>query len=295
MKKNKILYNSLIATFITLYVLVAYVSFFHAITFFKITNELWLSVFLSIGFEVGQASVLFAILLSENKNRLLSWVTMCMLTAVQIAANIFSAFKFMDQSGLNDWSFFQRSILFWVQTDTPEMYKIIISYIQGGILPLVALFMTALVAQNLKLAKDDQDTTEQSKSNAETEIKKAPLFDLDFFKKKSNHVEETNPNTVSDAEYESTQTMPEKELIQDIVKEEVKEDKPQTINNDTIKIDKEEVKPVRIKKLKKTTPSNKIRGWHLLNEFVDNDFNVFNKGTFIGNDKSKKPTQSKKA
>ena len=47
--------------------------------------------------------------------------------------------------------------------------------------------------------------------------------------------------------------------------------------------------------LENIQPSNKIRGWHFMKPFVDKDHNVFEKGKFIGNDPSKKPSESKKA
>jgi len=154
-KKNR-LYWALIFTFAALYLAVAFVSTLHAITFFQLANTLGLAILLGAAYEIGQASVLFSILMTENKNRMLAWLMMFLLTALQVTANVYASFKFMDESGITNWTFWQRSILFWLEGGTAETYKVIISWISGALLPLVALGMTALVAENLKL-KDQED------------------------------------------------------------------------------------------------------------------------------------------
>jgi hypothetical protein len=40
-------------------------------------------------------------------------------------------------------------------------------------------------------------------------------------------------------------------------------------------------------------PVNKMRGWHLMKEYVDDDHNVFSKGAFVKNDPDKIPTSKK--
>jgi hypothetical protein len=156
MKQNKFLYWGLIIAFFVLYAFVAFVSTLHAVSFFQLTNVAWMAVMLAISYEIGQASVLFAILTSDNNKKLLPWVMMILLTSVQIIGNVYASFKFMDSSGSMDWTYWQRSILFWLEVDGPEMFKVVISWITGALLPVVALGMTALVAENLKL-KDEQD------------------------------------------------------------------------------------------------------------------------------------------
>ena len=121
-----------------------------------------MAVLLGITYEIGQAAVLFSILMSDNNKKFLPWALMILLTALQVTANVYASFKFMDSSGSNDWTFWQRSILFWLEADGPEMFKVVISWISGALLPVVALGMTALVAENLKL-KDEQDEKKEEK------------------------------------------------------------------------------------------------------------------------------------
>ena len=161
--KNKVLYYGLIATFAVLYIATAFVSWYHAITFFNIANAIWLSIILSFVAEIGQAGILFAILLSKNKQKFLSWITMVLLTSLQVIGNVVASYKFIVISNSTDFTFFQKSILFWVQTDNPEMFKIIIAWIAGALLPIIALSMTALVAQNINMLEKEIDSSSKSK------------------------------------------------------------------------------------------------------------------------------------
>lgn len=161
MKNITNLYKWLIVTFIALYAGTAFVSFYHSITFFNIANTVWLSVMLSLIAELGQASVLFSLLLTKNKNNWLAWSVMFLLTALQIVGNVVSSFKYISITNSIDFTYFQKSILFWVSDTNTEMFKIIIAWITGGILPIIALSMTALVADNLKLKDEEPNNSDE--------------------------------------------------------------------------------------------------------------------------------------
>ena len=174
--KGRYLYWGLIATFTLLYLAVAFVSTLHAITFFQLTNSLALAILLGSAYEVGQAAVLFSILMTDNKNRMLSWLMMFLLTSLQITANVYASFRYMDASGSSDWTYWQRSILFWVQSDGPETYKVIISWISGALLPLISLGMTALIANNIRLSRGESlDDEEEVVVEKKEEVKEFPV------------------------------------------------------------------------------------------------------------------------
>jgi len=144
------LYWGLILAFGLLYLCVGFVSTLHSITFFHLANSMGLAVLLGLTYEIGQSAVLFSILMTKNKEQFLPWLLMILLTALQVTANVFASFKWMVQSGSNDWIYWQKAILIGVTAANPEMYQIIISWIAGALLPVVALGMTALVANNMK-------------------------------------------------------------------------------------------------------------------------------------------------
>lgn len=159
---KKILYSIFIWTFVILYASTALISCIHAVDFFSIGNASWMSIMLACVFEIGQATVLASLLLSENKNKLMPWVLMIILTTVQVIGNVYSCFKFISMSDINYYQYLQKPLLFWINGISEETVMIIISYIIGALLPIVALCMTTMVANNLKMANDDPEKSAES-------------------------------------------------------------------------------------------------------------------------------------
>ena len=154
---KKTLYNIFIWTFIVLYACTALISCIHAVDFFSIGNVSWMSIMLACVFELGQATVLASLLLSENKNKIMPWILMIILTTVQVVGNVYSCFKFISLSEINYYQYLQKPLLFWINGISEETVMIIISYIIGALLPIVALCMTTMVANNLKFVDDKND------------------------------------------------------------------------------------------------------------------------------------------
>ena len=102
-----------------------------------------------------------------------------------------------------------------MQAENAEMYQVIISWISGALLPLVALGMTALVAENIKMmsgnreqeekpAQDDNETTQTSQEDEERRIEeiienevkkrleKIEEVDVDRIKEEYNKLDSSN-------------------------------------------------------------------------------------------------------
>ena len=184
------------------------------------------------------------------------------------------------------------SILFAVQAENAEMYKVIISWISGALLPVVALGMTALVADNIRMSNGEKfDSDEdQPKDNFEeiveyevekrlkeqdTEILSKPISDI----KKMDNIKMTPEMVETVKKIEPMNYSDSKEIFELI------EDNGE-LSNETSK----EKYPEKKEKSDEIKPVNKVRGWHLMDEFIDNDHNVFHKGKFIKNNHEKIPT-----
>ena len=133
--------------FSILYLAVGFVSVYHSITFFAISNEQWLAIILAIAFEVGQAAVLFSLLTTKSK-RTMPWILMGTLTLVQVFGNIFSSYQYMVINSPDQIKYFTDSVLFFIQDPNPQVNQVMISYITGAILPIVALCMTSLIVDS---------------------------------------------------------------------------------------------------------------------------------------------------
>ena len=161
---NKVLYKVFIWTFIVLYVGTAFISYCHSIEFFNIGNEKWMSYILGAIFELGQATVLASLLLTNNKKTLLPWLLMILLTAVQVIGNTYSVFKFMSLSNNEYYMYLSKPLLFWIDGISQETVMIIVAWIIGAMLPIVALAMTSMVTNQMKL----QNEPEQKEISLET-------------------------------------------------------------------------------------------------------------------------------
>ena len=159
---NKHFRKIFLILFAILYISVALVSTFHAISFFGLANNSWISVMLAITFEIGQAAVLFSILTgASGKNKVIPWILMCVLTLVQVLGNVFSSYEYLITNSGDNLRFFKEPIFVW--TILPDnQCNVILTYIIGAILPIVALLMTSMVTnylnkteESIKEIKDD--------------------------------------------------------------------------------------------------------------------------------------------
>jgi len=160
LSRDNLLYGGLIITFIILYGATAFVSWYHAIDLFLIGNAMMLSIILSFVAEVGQASALFSILLTKNKHKFLTWSVMIILTTLQVIGNVYATYDYINKNGGKGVAEFAASILkpFGLADMDPETFKVIIAWILGALLPIIALSMTALVAQNMILRAEEAKT-----------------------------------------------------------------------------------------------------------------------------------------
>ena len=152
LKGNK--YKTLITLFITLYVMVAGISFIHAIDFFSVGNVYWMSVVLALAFEVAQAGVLFAILTTKHRKSVLAWCMLVVLVAVQCSANVYSVYKYMNLSDEVFYQYIKDSLLFFMYSVDEKEVMVTVSWVIGALLPLIALGLTAMVADSMNFVEE---------------------------------------------------------------------------------------------------------------------------------------------
>lgn len=159
--KNKILKYGLVSLFGILYSIVGFVSIYHAISFFGLSNANWLAVMLAIAFEIGQAAVLFYVLITKEK-KVLPWILMIMLTLVQVLGNVYSSYSYMIINNPDLIKYFTDSVLFFLQDPNPKVNQVMISYITGAILPIVSLLMTSMVVNVLDKDNSVEEKVEEN-------------------------------------------------------------------------------------------------------------------------------------
>lgn len=255
----KLLTNKIfIYAFLFLYVLVAFISFCHAIEFFDIGNTHWMSIMLAFSFELGLAVCLASILIGTNKRNNIAWLLLTILVLVQIIGNTYSVFKFISESGHDYYNYLAKPMLFMIEEVSQETVQIIISWIMGAILPIVALLMTEMVANGIKEtqmiddSKNDQknepitDNIEYHKlTEDENKIPEVPFTIPDVSDKKEeqinldNDIDETLNNNSNDEDLikddidiKLEEDQERKEEITPFENENVIESEETTVNNE---------------------------------------------------------------
>lgn len=176
---QKVLHKVFIWGFLFLYLLVALISFCHAVQFFGIGNVKWMSISLAFAFELGLALSLASILLSDkNKKQTLPWILMITLTAVQVVGNVYSVFRYISVSDVDYYQYLAKPLLFFIEEVDENTIQIIVSWIMGAILPVVALMMTDMVANNIKnVSEDKAEPIESVKDKLEEDIEEQPAIE----------------------------------------------------------------------------------------------------------------------
>lgn len=179
--------------FAILYISVAFVSTFHAISFFGLANQMWIAVMLAITFEIGQAAVLFSILTNATKNKIIPWALMIVLTFVQVLGNVYSSYKYLITNSESLLQYFKEPIFVWM--DMPDQQcNVILTYIIGAILPIVSLLMTSMVTGylNREETKQIENDKQENLTNAISDINNSLSELEDILDKKDDTTEKEN-------------------------------------------------------------------------------------------------------
>jgi len=137
--KSKAVNRFIIGTFVSLYLLVSIISTIHVVDFFRLSNPEWLAISLAIGFELGAAASLAALITLEKMNKNIVWGLFILITGMQMQGNMYYAYT--NITNYQGWV-----ELFNLVEWEPIAQKRLLAGVSGAILPLVALgFIKSLV------------------------------------------------------------------------------------------------------------------------------------------------------
>ena len=234
MKINKFTTRNLfLCLFAILYLSVAAVSTFHAFHFFGLANNSVMAAMLAGTFEIGQAAVLFSLLTdSDNRKKYMPWVLMCILTLVQVLGNVFSSYEYIITNSMDNLRYFKEPIFIW--TNLPdEQANVIVTYIQGSLLPIVCLLLTSMVTSYLSKEENNNLSDEQYKEKIENISLENEKKDEDITKEESTKEEQPI--------YE--EPIKEELIKEESVKEESNQEEP--INKEPVKEESINEEPVK--------------------------------------------------
>ena len=241
MKKFLTKRNIYIGLFAILYITVALVSLIHSFAFFGLANDNAMSIMLGTTFEIGQAAVLLSILTSKkDRSRIMPWCLMILLTAVQVLGNVYSSYKYLMTHSTGDLRFFKEPIFIW--TTLPDAQAtVIITYIVGAILPIVALCMTSMVSNYIE-DTSNEDTDDNNK------LEKHPTEVPKDYNNIEGPTEEPTKETIEESIEESKGPIEE---VEEPVEKPIEESK-EPIEEPIEEVEEQVVEPI------KATPKSKF-------------------------------------
>ena len=232
--------NLFLCLFAILYLSVAAVSTFHAFHFFGLANNSVMAAMLAGTFEIGQAAVLFSLLTdSDNRKKYMPWVLMCILTLVQVLGNVFSSYEYIITNSMDSLRYFKEPIFIW--TNLPdEQANVIVTYIQGSLLPIVCLLLTSMVTSYLSKEENNNLPNEQLSDKPE---------DKNDDKQINNQLEKSEELSKENTKIEDSIEDKPEEQIESISLEDEKKDK-ETVEEEPVEekqINEEPIKEEPIK------------------------------------------------
>lgn len=224
MKKFLTKRNIYIGLFAILYITVALVSLIHSFAFFGLANDNAMSIMLGTTFEIGQAAVLLSILTSKrDRSRIMPWCLMILLTAVQVLGNVYSSYKYLMTHSTGDLRFFKEPIFIW--TTLPDAQAtVIITYIVGAILPIVALCMTSMVSNYIEdTSNEDIEDTSNENIDDNNKLEKLPTEVPKDYNNIEGPTEEPTKETIEEPNWSIEESKEPIEEVEEPAKETIEE------------------------------------------------------------------------
>ena len=196
----------------TIPILIAsFVSIFHVITWYGLSNPMSWAIYLSAGIEVAALSALTGIV-SYKVNKAI-YVPFIIVTLIQFIGNMFFCYQFIDISTetFKDWVELSGPVFDYIGViDSGNMigHKRLLAFLAGGLLPFISLSFLHLLVKDFDdesetiVLDDDPDTNDDVTISGDTEnnsddseeknIKKKELSDEDLKKIKEKENQKIN-------------------------------------------------------------------------------------------------------
>jgi hypothetical protein len=174
----------------------------NSVAFFDLAHDGLMSWSLAIGFEMGAAASLAAIIILDRTNKTMVWSLFILLTAFQMMANSYHAFVNLEE-------YMGWIELFGLEDEEPIFQKRILSIVSGAVLPIVALGFIKSLTDYMRPTKPEGPTDEEIKE--------------DYYEARNRRMEEMVAEREAKSKYDA-QVQMEDEMHQQIIESLEKED-----------------------------------------------------------------------
>ena len=148
--------TKIIATsFVIPILLVAFVSISHVTTFYELANPISWAIYLSVAIEIAALGALAGI--TANMGRFI-YVPFGIVTFIQLLGNIFFSYTYIDETSqmFKDWVEMVAPLFENMGVDPDDMlgHKRILSFMAGGLLPLISLTFAHMLVRFSEQTKE---------------------------------------------------------------------------------------------------------------------------------------------
>jgi hypothetical protein len=185
-----------IFSYLILPTIISFVSAYHVLHFFELSNSFWMAFILALAFEAGSLAALAGLITLDKISGVILWLIFITLTVFQCHGNIYFAYDFLSQKMVSNPHLIDNWCHLWGMTDMDQddiiFAKRMISYLTGGLLPPISLGFLHFAVTYIKKTVyiDNVETVPEIKK--EEEIKEISIV-------KEENIEENNElqNTVN--------------------------------------------------------------------------------------------------
>jgi hypothetical protein len=157
-KGEKALHVGVITVFVLLYAITSFISMFHVVEFFKLSNSETMSWTLAVAYELGAAAALLGLVILSRLKEGIVLSLFIFLTMFQAMGNVYHAFANLTMDDIKMWS-----ELFGLNEEPEIFQRRIVAIISGLPLPLIALgFIKSLMDYMKAPAKSNIDAGVES-------------------------------------------------------------------------------------------------------------------------------------
>lgn len=128
--------------------IISVISMIHIVSFFELTNNLFLSWMLSAAFEFASISALFALTALNKIKKNTIWILFFSIMSLQIVGNVYHSYIHIN---MNDVNLLKLLSILEIDASNLNWTVRIIGFLQGAILPVISLSFVKSITEYLSI------------------------------------------------------------------------------------------------------------------------------------------------
>lgn len=132
---------------------ISLISMIHVVSFFELSNNVFLSWALAAAFEFASISALFALTALTRIKKNTIWILFFAIVLLQVIGNMYHSYVYMNPQ---DPNLLKMLTIIGVEADSLPWTLRVLGFLQGGILPIVSLSFVKAVVEYLGVNRENK-------------------------------------------------------------------------------------------------------------------------------------------